>query len=131
MAKMDKEDVASGQIDARKVKLVDITEFAEENGIDFLPDPDKGVRENLNGLRDALVAVESEPAKPEEDAPEPETEEEPQIVDEEPEEDLPPYLARRAHLIKAAKEQAKEEGIAAVTYGPDAPAYLRRRGKQA
>jgi hypothetical protein len=127
MSKLTKEDVMTGNIDARSIKLVDITEYADEAGVDFVPDTDKTLRENLEDLRDALVEKESAPAETVEEV-EPQ-EESSTIVEEAQEEDLPPYLARRAHLIKKAMEETKRVMSDAPTYGPDAPEYLKRRGK--
>ena len=122
--KITKEKLLNEKLDLRGIKLIHITQFCDKHELDFLPDPDKTIKENIKDLRDAVeVPNQSEP-EPEKVAP--------VAADNSTKASEPSYLARRAKQIEEAKSHNVNNSIdGKPIYGPDSPAYLKRRGGKA
>lgn len=126
--KFTKQQLLFKKYDARTIKVEDIEAFCDAEGIDFKPDYSAKITENLAELAKIVRKGDKTPKDNEPKAVAAEEDQAEKVEKPKADPKLPGYLARRQDKIKAEQAQlANGVGGAPITYGENAPGFLKRR----
>ena len=117
-------------IDTRTIKITDVMEFVESEGLEYRPDLDVSKKDMLVQISELLKPADTEQTEPEEQKNP--AEESAEIISKAKapvKAGVPPYLVRREKQISAANKllNVVSGRVDPESYDKDAPDYIKRR----